>query len=99
MHVALWAFEVRPGSEGAFEEAYGSRGAWVRLFRRGRGFVETRLLREEGRSGHYLTLDVWESEGAYQRFRADFAADYAALDQECEGLTVAERSLGTYRSL
>lgn len=99
MHAALWEFEVKPGAEAAFEAAYGNGGAWVRLFRRDRGFVETRLLRDRSQPGRYLTLDLWESEEDYRRFREVFAAEYAALDQQCEALTVAEQPLGVYRTL
>lgn len=99
MYVALWEFEVKPGAEAAFEAAYGSDGTWVRLFRRGRGFVETRLLRDEARSNRYLTVDIWESEEAYRLFREDFAADYAVVDQACEELTAEERLLGGYRAV
>jgi heme-degrading monooxygenase HmoA len=48
MFVTLWEFEVKPGSEELFEQAYGPEGEWVRLFRRAEPYRGTRLLREVG---------------------------------------------------
>jgi len=33
MFVALWEYEVKPGSEERFENAYGPGGGWAKLFR------------------------------------------------------------------
>jgi len=41
-------------------------------------------------------MDSWESRAAYEEFREKYAAEYAELDQECSGLTVAEKYLGRY---
>ena len=37
-YVYVWEFVVAPEQAGAFEEAYGPEGEWVRLFRGGRGY-------------------------------------------------------------
>ena len=42
----------------------------------------------------YVTMDSWESRAAYEEFRETFAAEYAKLDRECEGMTVWEMHLG-----
>jgi heme-degrading monooxygenase HmoA len=44
----------------------------------------------------YLTLDFWESKEAYDAFRATHAADYAAIDRECEALTSEEKQIGAF---
>jgi len=43
MFVALWEYEVKPGCEERFENAYGPNGDWVRLFRNDSHYHETRL--------------------------------------------------------
>ena len=96
MFVALWEFEVKPGDEERFERVYGPNGAWVDLFRRGQGFVETRLLREVSRERVYVTEDVWETQAAYEAFRAEFAQEYARMDGEFEGMTVSEKKIGEF---
>jgi heme-degrading monooxygenase HmoA len=98
MIVHLWEYRVPAASEAAFVAHYASDGVWVRLFRRGNGHVETRLLRDPAAPGRYVTVDVWESDAAYAAFRERFAAEYAALDDTCAALTTSERCLGTFVS-
>jgi heme-degrading monooxygenase HmoA len=98
MVVTLWEFEVKPGNEVLFEEAYGPNGAWVKLFRRDGRYRGTRLLRDVGAKRVYVTMDSWESREAYEEFRGKFAAEYEKLDEECEGMTVKERRFGEYGS-
>jgi hypothetical protein len=47
-------------------------------------------------SGLYLTFDFWISKEAYESFRYKHAAEYAAIDQECEALTDEEKPLGEF---
>src|SRR5947209_1148929 len=76
MFVALWEYEVKPGCEKRFEEAYGPGGGWVRLFRSDSNHIETRLLRDPFRRAIYVTVDFWNSRGAYEKFmRRCFGAE------------------------
>ena len=93
----IWAFEVRPEFIEAFLAAYGADGDWVRLFRRGQGYVGTRLLRDREDPHRFLTLDTWRSAEDFRSFRQQFAAEFAALDRSCEAFTVSEVPLGEYR--
>jgi heme-degrading monooxygenase HmoA len=94
LFVTLWEFEVKSGSEELFERTYGPDGAWAWLFRRDARYRGTRLLRDVGAARVYVTMDSWESRAAYEQFREMFAAEYAKLDRECEGMTVREMHLG-----
>lgn len=96
MHVLVWEFHVRPGSEPAFEAAYGPTGDWARLFGEAPGFLGTELLRDPAQKGRYLTLDRWDSADAFADFRAARDADYRALDARCEPWTTLETSLGAF---
>ena len=82
MFVTLWVFEVKSGSEELFEAAYGPEGAWVKLFRRDKRYLGTRLLRDVGAARVYVTIDTWESWAAYEE-----------LDQKCDGMTMREKHL------
>ncbi|MGE0043441.1 MAG: antibiotic biosynthesis monooxygenase [Vicinamibacterales bacterium] len=97
--VYMWEFNVRPEADASFLEAYAAGGLWTELFRKGSGFVETRLFQDEAAPGRYVTMDVWESEKAYREFLAEFADEYDALDQHCESFMDAERALGEFRSI
>ncbi|HKC60882.1 MAG TPA: antibiotic biosynthesis monooxygenase [Myxococcales bacterium] len=96
MYVIVWEFVARPGREADFERAYGPRGRWVELFRGGEGYLGSELWRGEGR---WLTVDRWESEEDFLRFRGARLAEYQALDREMEELTASERQLGAFTSL
>ena len=96
MFVALWEYEVKPGSEKRFEEAHGPAGDWVRLFRSDSNYRETRLLRDPFRPTIYLTFDFWNSRQAYEKFMAAREDAYKALDIAGEELTSNERRVGWF---
>ena len=96
VYVQLWEFSVSPENEAAFQQTYGSRGAWAQLFSQAEGYLGTKLLAERDPPGRYVTLDRWRSKGAYQSFKARFAAEYTRLDLECERLTTREVNLGSF---
>jgi len=96
MFVALWEYEVKPGCEERFENAYGPDGEWVRLFQRDSHYYQTRLVKDALHRGVYLTMDFWESRGAYEDFMAGHRAQYEAIDPMGEELTVKERQIGWF---
>ena len=91
MHVILWRFRARPGSEAAFEATYGDDGDWSSLFRIGEGYLGTVLL--QATDGMYLTIDRWTSKAAYTTFGAAHAAEYAGIDNRYAGLAAEEALL------
>ncbi|HVP42444.1 MAG TPA: antibiotic biosynthesis monooxygenase family protein [Terriglobales bacterium] len=98
-YIVIWEFQVRPGAEVEFERVYGRDGDWARLFRQAEGFIRTELLRDHEVRGRYLVLDHWGSAAQYDAFRAAHAAEYAALDQRCEALTLREARIGSFSEL
>ena len=99
MYVIVWGFEVQAECQAELEHLYGPEGEWVRLFRRGAGYLGSELHRSvEGRR-HYLTLDRWRSQGHYEAFRQQHAAEYEALDRIGERLTEREVKIGTFVTL
>jgi hypothetical protein len=96
MFLALWEYEVKPGCEERFEKVYGPEGDWARLFRRDSHYHETRLVRDSFRRGVYLTMDFWETRGAYEEFMAGHGAEYKKIDAMGEELTVRERRVGWF---
>jgi len=95
----LWEFRVAQNRLADFELAYGREGVWARLFRRDRAYRETILVKDNAQSGRYLTIDVWEDNDSYVRFKDRFADDYQEIDKECERLTSAERQIGIFERL
>lgn len=93
MHVILWEFRVRRGREREFEEVYGPRGEWARLFALGAGYLGTALNRDPGGERRYVVVDRWASREAYEAFRRERGGEYEALDRRCEDLTEHEAPL------
>ena len=92
----VWRFTIDPESKHRFESVYSPNGAWAVLFARSSGYRGTELLRSKTEPNSYLTIDRWESEAAFEEFRTQFAAQYEALDRECEGLTTSETMIGIF---
>jgi heme-degrading monooxygenase HmoA len=96
MYIIIWQFIVKPGRGAEFEQAYGPAGKWVELFRQADGYSGTELLRHSVLPRHYITIDRWVSEAAYEAFRSRHADAYAAIDRRCEGLTEQESEWGRW---
>ena len=97
MIAILWTYDVRPEAVEAFERAYGAAGDWAMLFGRAEGFEGTELLRGPGNA--YLTIDRWRSGEDFEAFMASARAEYEAMDRATEGLTLAERRLGSWQEV
>jgi heme-degrading monooxygenase HmoA len=95
----LWEFLVDPEHAAEFAHQYGPAGAWVDLFRRAPGYLETLLLRDRADPQRFVTIDRWASAQAHAAFRASFAREYAALDARCAHLTLRESPLGDFEEL
>jgi heme-degrading monooxygenase HmoA len=95
-YVIVWEFRVRQAREAEFVQKYGSEGAWARFFRGSPGYIRTELVRDVAADFRYLTLDYWQSEEEFKRFREQNLAEYERLDKEFEGLTESETRLGAF---
>ena len=97
MYVIVWLFDVKQGSEGAFERAYGADGDWARFFAAaGDGFIATELVKDSERERRYATIDRWQSRHDYDAFTAANAEAYSDTDARFEALTVREERVGAF---
>lgn len=99
MFVIVWEFRVRPNKRRAFEEAYAPDGIWAEFFRAGDGYARTELIRDREDPLRYVTIDVWQSRQAYERFKKQNRAEYRAIDKKCESLTRSEKLIGEFHSM
>jgi heme-degrading monooxygenase HmoA len=89
----VWQYDVRPGVQPEFEEAYGAAGSWARLFARSDGYLGTELFRSLDVPGRYLTVDRFRDRATWYRFLIKHRLAYEQLDAHCAGLTVAEQEV------
>jgi heme-degrading monooxygenase HmoA len=66
------------------------------LFRMGKGYISTDLLRDRETAGRYLTIDRWESRSAFLSFKKISISEYKSLDDKCASLTTNEALLGEF---
>ena len=97
-YVIVWEFRVAADKEAGFVEKYGPEGIWARLFRNGQGYIRTELVRDVTDAARFLTLDYWQSEEDFKRFREQNLAEYERLDEQFEGLTKTETRLGAFET-
>lgn len=90
LFIAIWKFTVAADRVPEFVRAYGPDGIWAELFRRAEGYLSTELVQDRHDRGVFVTIDSWTSQAAYAAFREKFADDYAAIDRQCEALTLDE---------
>jgi heme-degrading monooxygenase HmoA len=96
VYYIVWRFRAAEARVGAFEAAHGNDGDWARLFGRAAGYRGTALLRTAEAARSYLTIDRWESAGAWDAFKERCAAEYAALDAACAELIEEEERVGAF---
>ena len=92
----IYRYRVHQAQVRAFEHAYGPAGPWAQLFSQHPGFRHTRLFRHKNESGVYLSVDIWESKGAWDEFRSQAAEAYARLDKDLHLLYLEEHLIGYY---
>jgi len=92
----LWAYEVSPEMVDDFYELYGPEGAWVALFRRAPGYLDTELIVDRNQPSRFVTIDRWESKEAFDSFRTEFGTDFDQLDRLGEELIERETMLGEF---
>jgi heme-degrading monooxygenase HmoA len=95
-YVIVWEFRIRQDAEAEFIEKYGPDGSWARFFRSRKGYIRTELVRDVADPRRFLTLDYWQSENEFKRFREQNRAEYERLDKEFEKLTETETRLGSF---
>ena len=95
MYVIIWEYQVKAEHSDAFEEIYGSDGAWTQLFKKHPGYLGTELLHDSTHPQRYITIDRWTSAEAYNSFQSEWQDEYKELDARCEALADSESFLGT----
>lgn len=92
----IWTYRVRRERREEFESRYKGDGDWAKLFARAKGYGGTTLLRDAKEDGRYATLDRWDSEEDFERFKRQFGREYQELDAICDELTETEEHVGVF---
>ena len=98
MHIIIWEFLVKAGSEKKFEALYKNDGEWAQFFRGSEDYISTELYRELGNADWYTTIDKWKSQDAYESFIESHKKEYQEIDKRGKKLTEHEAVVGKYES-
>lgn len=96
MYLIIWEYQVKADRLAEFEGIYSASGAWVQLFKKSKGFLETELLCDEDRANRYMTIDRWNSSQDYEQFQTKWKSEYEELDTLCKNLTEQENLVGKW---
>jgi len=95
----VWQFDVRVGSEEAFETLHGADGAWTALSRRSRSFLGSSFLKDLATPGRYLLLEYWSEMFVYEKHLADFSDNVEALKAQRAEMVKETVPLGIFDAL
>jgi len=95
----IWEFDVESSKMSAFEETYGSHGAWTILFQQSKNYHGTVLLKDHAKLGSYITIDQWDNLVDFENFKTQHIEAYNELDYQCENLTLAEKKIGIFDNI
>ncbi len=96
MYTIVWAYRVSPDKQIEFEKTYSATGDWGELFKKGKGYLGTKLMRSDILLENYATVDTWETREDYEAFLTQWKDEYEKLDTRCEGLTEYESCIGKF---
>ena len=99
MIAVVWQFQVKPGSQQAFEKFYGADGEWTALGRRSRSFLGSSVLRDQARDTNYLLIEYWSEMVVYERHQRSVAISARELERRRDELCESVVPLGIYTGL
>lgn len=99
MVAIVWQFEIRNGSEQAFERFYGADGEWTKLSRRSRSFLGSSFLRDIASEHRYLLVEYWGEMVVYEKHMANFGDEMKTLETERERFVERMETVGVFTAL
>lgn len=87
MYRVIWEYKVKTKAIAKFEQMYGPKGEWVKLFSQSRHYQGTELMETKDGDYNFVTIDFWDSEEAYNDFLKAKKKQYEELDKKAEALT------------
>src|SRR5690606_20679393 len=96
MFTVIWKYNIREDAKDQFLELYGPSGKWAQLFKTGKSYLGTQLIRDVSFGNQYVTIDRWTSQGQYEKFLMDNKEELSRIDEEGEKLTINEIKIGWF---
>ncbi|MCR9252172.1 MAG: antibiotic biosynthesis monooxygenase [bacterium] len=92
----IWQYDVPQENATEFENEYGKKGAWGRFFMQSPFYQGSTLLKPTDKNQHYVIIDRWVDQPAYENFLRDNKDGYNGLSKIYQRLFNSEEKLGQY---
>ena len=99
MIAIVWQFDVKSGSESAFEEVYGAGGEWTAVNRHSRSYLGTSFMRDQARTSRYLLIEYWSEMLVYEQHKSRRTNVMARLNARRNELVESVEPLGVFTAL
>ena len=99
MIAIVWQFDVKAGSESAFEEFYGAAGEWTAVNRHSRSYLGTSFMRDQARTSRYLLIEYWSEMLVYEQHKSRRTNVMARLNKRRGELVESIEPLGVFTAL
>ena len=99
MIAIVWQFEIKPGSEAAFEKFYGADGEWTAVNRHSRSYLGSAFLRDQNQASRYLVVEYWSEMLVYEEHKEYRSDEIASLDARRRELVAKVEPLGVFTAL
>jgi hypothetical protein len=99
MLAIMWQFDVKAGSEDAFEQFYGASGEWTTLNRHSRSYLGSSFLRDQNRASRYILIEYWSEMLVYEEHRGYRSDAFAVLEERRTALVESVEPLGIFSAL
>jgi quinol monooxygenase YgiN len=95
----VWQFDVKAGSESAFEEFFGAAGEWTTVNRHSRSYLGTSFLRDQARASRYLVIEYWSEMLVYEQHKARRTGVMDRLNAHRNELVESVEPVGVFTAL
>ncbi len=92
----IWKYEVPAENAAEFEMEYGNGGAWHKFFSQSEYYQGTTLLKPTKETEHYVLVDKWVDQPAYESFINENKDGYNGLSNIYRRLFIKEIRVGHY---
>lgn len=97
--VYIWEYIVKEEFIEKFKVIYGPDGDWVKLFKKGSGYIETHLHQDISNPKRFITVDFWSSKAHRDKFQNQYSKEFNQLDHACQKFTDSEKLIGDFHSI
>ena len=96
MYFIVWKYSVPESHQMIFENEYGNKGVWAKLFKKSSQYLRSDLIKINSDFTTYFLIDIWKSEKSYHEFLKKHNQEYSDISSKNETLYSSEIKLGEF---